>query len=155
MYSYSSSHSWNYLCSTRPRYCSGGIRFIIIICLFKNATLCSNPVKEGLELGREMGEPLVRVSVSTAEVDQMDELRRTLKLLTVLDPSLRVLELETGELAMVTAGEVHLQKCLKDLEDMGIMNLEVAALSAFIERFFLGIAAYRTFPRDNCPRYTV
>ena len=40
--------------------------------------------------------------------------------------------METGELAMVTAGEVHLQKCLKDLEDLGFEDLEVFILCVFV-----------------------
>lgn len=94
-----------------------------------------------------MGEPLVRVSVNTAELDQMDELKRTLKLLTVLDPSLRILELETGELAMVTAGEVHLQKCLKDLEDMGMSGLEVRLfiLIIYISFYRFHLQLYRSW----------
>ena len=38
----------------------------------------------------------------------------------------QVLELDNGELAMITAGEVHLQKCLKDLEDLGFSDLEAS-----------------------------
>lgn len=94
--------------------------------LVQNATLCSEPVSEGLDVGVKQGEPLVRVSVNTAILEDMDRLKEDLKLLSVLDPSLRVMELDNGELAMITAGEVHLQKCLKDLEDLGFMNLEVS-----------------------------
>ncbi|EPB68093.1 hypothetical protein ANCCEY_12819 [Ancylostoma ceylanicum] len=92
----------------------------------QNATLCSEPVSEGLNVGIKQGEPLVRVSVNTANLDQMERLKEDLKMLAVLDPSLRILELDNGELAMVTAGEVHLQKCLKDLEDLGFSDLEVS-----------------------------
>ena len=127
MHSSSGCHSWRHLCYSGQRHRTGSFFLIGSMNIrLQNATLCSNPVREGLQLEREQGEPLVRVSINTAELDQIDELKRTLKLLTVLDPSLRVLELETGELAMVTAGEVHLQKCLKDLEDMGIQDLEVS-----------------------------
>ncbi|WKX88079.1 hypothetical protein Q1695_008027 [Nippostrongylus brasiliensis] len=94
--------------------------------LVQNATLCSEMLSEGLDVGMKQGEPLVRVSINTASLDDLDRLKEDLKVLSVLDPSLRVLELENGELAMVTAGEVHLQKCLKDLEDLGFANLEVS-----------------------------
>ncbi|CAJ0595799.1 unnamed protein product [Cylicocyclus nassatus] len=94
--------------------------------LLQNATLCSEPVSEGLNVGIKQGEPLVRVSVNTANLEDMDKLKEDLRLLSILDPSLRVLELDSGELAMITAGEVHLQKCLKDLEDLGFSDLEVS-----------------------------
>ncbi|PIO70359.1 hypothetical protein TELCIR_07796 [Teladorsagia circumcincta] len=96
--------------------------------LYQNSTLCSEAVSEGLDVGLKQGEPLVRVSVNTANLEDMDRLKEDLKVLSVLDPSLRVLELDNGELAMITAGEVHLQKCLKDLEDLGFTDLEVLEL---------------------------
>ncbi|KAE9416429.1 hypothetical protein Angca_009136, partial [Angiostrongylus cantonensis] len=94
--------------------------------LIQNATLCSEAVNEGLDVGMKYGEPLVRVSVSTVNLEDMERLRDGLKSLSILDSSLRVLELDNGELAMVTAGEVHLQKCLKDLEDLGFRDLEIS-----------------------------
>ena len=42
-------------------------------------------------MGRELGEPLVRVSVSTKELERLGELKEALKNLVVLDPSLRVI----------------------------------------------------------------
>ncbi|VDM53405.1 unnamed protein product [Angiostrongylus costaricensis] len=94
--------------------------------VFQNATLCSEAINEGLDVGMKYGEPLVRVSVSTLNLEDMERLRDGLKSLSILDSSLRVFELDNGELAMVTAGEVHLQKCLKDLEDLGFRDLEVS-----------------------------
>ncbi|KAK6725551.1 hypothetical protein RB195_004083 [Necator americanus] len=94
--------------------------------LVQNATLCSEQVSEGLDVGVKRGEPLVRVSVNTANLDDMDRLKEDLKVLAVLDSSLRVLELDNGELTMITAGEVHLQKCLKDLEEFGFTDLQVS-----------------------------
>lgn len=60
-------------------------------------------------------EPLVRVTVQpeTSSLDEMFELRSALKQLSILDGAVRVFEQENGDLALVTAGEVHLQKCLQ------------------------------------------
>ncbi|CAJ0964082.1 unnamed protein product, partial [Mesorhabditis belari] len=104
-----------------------------VICAIKatnlvpNATLCSIPIEQGLQIGSEMGEPLVRVSISVPDLDKMAALCEALRLIVLLDPSLRVIEQENGELALFTAGEVHLQKCLKDLADMGFSKLEVSS----------------------------
>lgn len=46
---------------------------------------------------------------------QMGQLTEGLKLLNQADPCVRVLVQETGEQVIVTAGEVHLQRCLDDL----------------------------------------
>ncbi|CAI5438934.1 unnamed protein product [Caenorhabditis angaria] len=94
--------------------------------LLQNTTLCSEPKFPSLKIGSKTGEALVRVSISTQQLDDMDELREKLKLLALLDTSLKVMELETGELAMITAGEVHLQKCIKDLNDLGLVDLDVS-----------------------------
>ncbi|TKR93285.1 hypothetical protein L596_007770 [Steinernema carpocapsae] len=92
------------------------------------STLCSDETIDlGLDLKVETTEPLVRVSIQpTGGPEAWDELRNALKQLSVLDSSVRVVEQENGELALVTAGEVHLQKCLHDLEDMGQTELIVS-----------------------------
>ncbi|CAB3410782.1 unnamed protein product [Caenorhabditis bovis] len=94
--------------------------------LLQNTTLCSDANYPSLKIGSDVGEALVRVSISTKQLEDMDELREKLKLLALLDTSVRVMELETGELAMVTAGEVHLQKCIKDLNDLGLVDIDVS-----------------------------
>ncbi|KJH46382.1 elongation factor G [Dictyocaulus viviparus] len=94
--------------------------------LVQNTTLCSEADSEGLNVSVKQAEPLVRISVSTVNLEDMERLKEELKTLSILDSSLRVLELDNGELAMVTAGEVHLQKCLKDLEDLGFNDLEIS-----------------------------
>ncbi|KAK0424232.1 hypothetical protein QR680_008561 [Steinernema hermaphroditum] len=92
------------------------------------STLCSDEsIDIGLDLNVETSEPLVRVSIQPlGGPESWDELRAALKQLSVLDSSVRVVEQENGELALVTAGEVHLQKCLQDLEDMGQYDLMVS-----------------------------
>lgn len=47
----------------------------------------------------------------------MADLARGLKLLNQSDPCVQVLLQETGEHVIVTAGELHLERCLKDLRE--------------------------------------
>lgn len=47
----------------------------------------------------------------------MAALRTGLKLLNQADPCVQVLMQETGEHVLVTAGEVHLQRCIDDLRE--------------------------------------
>ncbi len=56
----------------------------------------------------------------------MRALVRGMKLLNQADPSVEVLVQQTGELVLVAAGEVHLQKCLDDLTNQ--YALSVASL---------------------------
>uniref|UniRef100_A0A0R3S4V4 Elongation factor-like 1 n=1 Tax=Elaeophora elaphi TaxID=1147741 RepID=A0A0R3S4V4_9BILA len=90
-------------------------------------TLCSEAVSEGLVRVTHGAKPLVRVSVQPGGgLDELKSLRTALKHLSVLDSNVRVIEQENGELAMFAAGEVHLQKCLTDLYDMGQSNIKVS-----------------------------
>lgn len=47
----------------------------------------------------------------------MPQLLKGMKLLNQADPCVQVLVQETGEHVLVTAGEVHLQRCLDDLKE--------------------------------------
>lgn len=47
----------------------------------------------------------------------MPQLVRGMKLLNQADPCVQILIQETGEHVLVTAGEVHLQRCLDDLKE--------------------------------------
>ncbi|MFH4974512.1 hypothetical protein AB6A40_001221 [Gnathostoma spinigerum] len=90
-------------------------------------TLCSEYVSKGLQRSDRMSEPLVRVSIQCKGGSEgFDELLSGLKQMSMLDSSLRIIEQENGEIAMLTAGEVHLQKCLVDLAEMGYRNLTVS-----------------------------
>ena len=46
----------------------------------------------------------------------MGALRKGLKLLNIADPCVEIINSVTGELVVAACGEVHLQKCLDDLE---------------------------------------
>lgn len=47
----------------------------------------------------------------------MKKLMIGLKLLNQADPCVQVMVQETGEHVIVTAGEVHLQRCIEDLKE--------------------------------------
>lgn len=47
----------------------------------------------------------------------MPQLVKGMKLLNQADPCVQILIQETGEHVLVTAGEVHLQRCLDDLRE--------------------------------------
>ena len=51
---------------------------------------------------------------------EMPKLVRGMRLLNQADPCAEVLIQETGEHVLVTAGEVHLQRCLDDLKERSV-----------------------------------
>lgn len=55
-------------------------------------------------------------SEHVAIAGDMKALVKGMKLLNQADPCVEVLVQQTGELVLVAAGEVHLQKCLDDLK---------------------------------------
>ncbi|KAJ3225253.1 Elongation factor-like GTPase 1 [Clydaea vesicula] len=61
--------------------------------------------------------PIVRVALEPADPSQMQKLVEGLKLLNQADPCVEIIIQETGEHVIVTAGELHLERCLKDLRE--------------------------------------
>jgi len=60
--------------------------------------------------------PILRVAVEPKDLNDMGALRKGLKLLNIADPCVEIINSVTGELVIAACGEVHLQKCLDDLE---------------------------------------
>lgn len=61
--------------------------------------------------------PIVRVAVEPRDPSEMPKLVEGLKLLNQADSCVEVLIQETGEHVIITAGELHLERCLKDLRE--------------------------------------
>ncbi|KAJ8895349.1 hypothetical protein PR048_000681 [Dryococelus australis] len=64
-----------------------------------------------------MAVPILRVSVEPVHPADMSALKTGLRLLNQADACVQVVIQETGELVLVTAGEVHLERCLDDLRE--------------------------------------
>lgn len=104
--------------------------------VWRNATLCS-PNADGLPEGEDalqnLGQykdclvnlagvarpaaPIVRVALEPAEPADLPKLIRGLKLLSQADPCVESFQQQTGEWVILTAGELHLERCLKDLRE--------------------------------------
>lgn len=61
--------------------------------------------------------PIVRVALEPVNPTQMDRLERGLELLNQADPCVQTFLEDTGEHILATAGELHLERCLKDLKE--------------------------------------
>lgn len=92
----------------------GGLDDILI----KTGTITSDPSicpnfsrAEGLSMG------LVRVTIEADELYQMNALRVGLEKLNRADPSVEFYISKNGEFILSTCGEVHLEKCLADLNE--------------------------------------
>lgn len=86
--------------------------------ILKNGTLASTKenVVNMVGVGKEAS-PIVRVALEPVDARDMDKLVEGLQLLNQADPCVEVLLQETGEHVILTAGELHLERCLRDLKE--------------------------------------
>uniref|UniRef100_A0A182MQG0 Putative rRNA methyltransferase n=1 Tax=Anopheles culicifacies TaxID=139723 RepID=A0A182MQG0_9DIPT len=61
--------------------------------------------------------PILRVAVEPKDIQKMPHLVRGLKLLNQADACVEVRVQESGEHVLLTLGEVHLERCIKDLQE--------------------------------------
>ena len=86
--------------------------------VMKSATLCSQLEGSANLSGVTMGgEPIVRVSLEPENPVDLDRMIVGLRLLEQSDPCAKYEVLENGEHVILTAGELHLERCLKDLRE--------------------------------------
>jgi len=88
--------------------------------ILKSGTICSQ--LEGAPNLSSTGAistnaPIVRVALEPAWPGDLDKMIRGLKLLEQADAAVIYEQLESGEHVIVTAGELHLERCLKDLRE--------------------------------------
>lgn len=92
-------------------------------CVLKNATICSKE-RDGPYINLSAtttlihNKPIMRVAIEPTNPMKLDKLEKGLDLLSKADPVLDwYIDDESGELIMCVAGELHLERCLKDLEE--------------------------------------
>ncbi|RKP15045.1 P-loop containing nucleoside triphosphate hydrolase protein [Piptocephalis cylindrospora] len=86
--------------------------------VLKTATLTSSPLDcPSLGTLRMVSSPIVRVAIEPAHPSQGPQLARGLRLLSMADACVEVVMQETGEQVLLTVGEIHLERCLKDLRE--------------------------------------
>ncbi|PRP80862.1 Elongation factor Tu GTP binding domain containing protein [Planoprotostelium fungivorum] len=91
----------------------GGIEESII----KTATLSSTEYCPAFNVMTFGSSPIVRVAVESMNPQEMHRVIEGLKILNQADPCVEILVQETGEHVVVASGELHLERCLKDLRE--------------------------------------
>ncbi|KAG2145893.1 P-loop containing nucleoside triphosphate hydrolase protein [Suillus clintonianus] len=100
--------------------------------VYRNATLCA-PQSIGFPEGADPVQvqdsliniggvtrtvsPIVRVALEPVIPSDMPKLVAGMKLLAQADPCVETFQQQTGEHVILTAGELHLERCLKDLRE--------------------------------------
>lgn len=86
--------------------------------VLKSGTLCSQLEGAVNLAGVNMGSrPIVRVALEPVNPSELDKMIQGMKLLEQSDPCAQYEVLESGEHVILTAGELHLERCLKDLRE--------------------------------------
>lgn len=85
--------------------------------VLKNATLVSTTGGVNLAGINLSSPPIVRVALEPEKPSELPKLEYGLKLLNQADPCVQIIVQENGEHVILTAGELHLERCLKDLRE--------------------------------------
>ncbi|XP_045616084.1 elongation factor-like GTPase 1 [Procambarus clarkii] len=86
-------------------------------CVIKSATLSSTLAMPPFTELTMSATPILRVAVEPHDPRDLPKLRSGLKLLNQADPCVQVMLHHSGEYVILTAGEVHLQRCVDDLQE--------------------------------------
>jgi ribosome assembly protein 1 len=86
--------------------------------ILKSGTLCSQLEGSVNLAGVNMaGKPIVRVALEPVNPADLDKMIHGLKLLVQSDPCAEYEHFSSGEHVLLTAGELHLERCLTDLKE--------------------------------------
>ena len=86
--------------------------------VLKTGTLCSQ-LEGGVNLAgiTSLSQPIVRVALEPTNPMDLNKMIKGLKMLEQSDPCAVYEQMESGEHVILTAGELHLERCLKDLRE--------------------------------------
>lgn len=86
--------------------------------ILKTGTLCSQ-LEGSINLAgiTSFSQPIVRVALEPTNPMDLNKMIKGLKLLEQSDPCAIYEQMESGEHVILTAGELHLERCLKDLRE--------------------------------------
>ncbi|KAI0393090.1 P-loop containing nucleoside triphosphate hydrolase protein [Xylariaceae sp. FL0594] len=86
--------------------------------ILKSGTLCSQ-LEGAVNLAgvTMVGKPIVRVALEPVNPADLDKMIDGLKLLVQSDPCAEYEQFRSGEHVLLTAGELHLERCLTDLQE--------------------------------------
>ena len=125
--------------------------------ILKSGTLCSQ-LEGSINLaGVNIGsQPIVRVALEPVNPGDLGKMIAGMRLLEQSDPCAQYEVLENGEHVILTAGELHLERCLKDLRER-FAHCELQASAPIVPyRETIVDAAEMAPPRDRTlPRGTV
>lgn len=125
--------------------------------ILKSGTICSQLSGSVNLAGISIGsKPIVRVALEPVNPSELDKMIAGMKLLEQSDPCALYEVLDNGEHVILTAGELHLERCLKDLRER-FAKCEIQASEPIVPYRETIISASEMEPPKNkdLPRGTV
>jgi len=98
--------------------------------------------------------PIVRVALEPRDPSEMSKLVEGLRLLNQADPCVETLVQSTGEHVILTAGELHLERCLKDLKDR-FAKIEITVSPPIVPFRETAVVVQESSTSSNVPRGTI
>ncbi|KAF7297795.1 hypothetical protein MKEN_01403200 [Mycena kentingensis (nom. inval.)] len=100
--------------------------------------------------------PILRVALEPARPADMPKLIAGLKLLSQSDPCVETFQQQTGEYVILTAGELHFERCLKDLRER-FARVEIQASKPIVPFRETAVKGVEMAPpkNPNSPRGTM
>lgn len=93
--------------------------------IMKTGTISSTPLCPSLTPRLGSDRPIVRCAIEAKDPRQIRALAKGLRLLNRADPSVEVIQHESGEQVIIAAGELHLERLLKDLREVFAKGVEL------------------------------
>eukprot|EP01090_Pellita_catalonica_P001535 TRINITY_DN11293_c0_g1_i1.p1 TRINITY_DN11293_c0_g1~~TRINITY_DN11293_c0_g1_i1.p1 ORF type:complete len:766 (-),score=151.37 TRINITY_DN11293_c0_g1_i1:12-2183(-) len=101
----------------------GGVDQIIL----KSATISTNPLCSTFANMTFGFAPIVQVAVEPSNPIEMPQLVKGLHLLNQADPCVEIMSRASGDYVIKASGELHLERCLRDLKEMfAMIEIEVS-----------------------------
>ncbi|KAM9953379.1 hypothetical protein ACTFIR_008445 [Dictyostelium discoideum] len=102
----------------------GGVGNLVL----KSATISSSLMCPPISNMMFVSSPIVKVALEPENISDLPKLLHGLKLLNQADPLVEVYVQETGEHVIVASGELHLERCIRDLkESFAKINVHVSS----------------------------
>lgn len=122
------------------------------LAILKSGTICTGPppyINLAASLTLIHNKPIMKVAVEPENPMKLAKLERGLDLLTAADPVLEwYIDDDLGEIIVCVAGELHLERCLKDLQERFAKGCEVMIKEPVIP-FREGLASKEAKTVDN------
>eukprot|EP00474_Spongospora_subterranea_P005945 CRZ06403.1 hypothetical protein [Spongospora subterranea] len=121
------------------------------------ATISSYQHLKPFKISHFASSPIVRVAVEPHRTGDLSALSAGLRLLAHADPNIDVVFHQSGQIHLVTSGELHLERCLRDLKDRFAVGIAIRVSPPVIpfRETICGVGKASGQTRDNMIHFDI